>query len=253
VQGGSPEGSAPYPEVDALAGGAVVVGGDAPAAVAPDQHPGRAHQALARDSVLPGEDDLPSSLTTMAVSPVRERTSTGRAATRDPLPRTPQRRRLPTPGTRPRARRERPAGRRRTLPWWSCWSTVSSFLSAWWRAPPARRTDGPARRGRPRGGKPEKIRTAITAPGLDQTPAEAGPPTSQPFAEFGVPAGGPPPSGSLQIAGMSPTSPRRLHRARRSGRRWPRRAGQPARDSLTRGPCQVPTADARDGRRGHQP
>src|SRR5580700_2487833 len=57
VQGSSPEGSAPYPEDCALAGGAVVVGGDAPAAVAPDQHPGRAHQALARDSVLPGEDD----------------------------------------------------------------------------------------------------------------------------------------------------------------------------------------------------
>ena len=35
--------------------------------------------------------------------------------------------------------------------------------------------------------------------------------------------------------------------------RDPGRAGQPARDSLTRGPCQVPTADARDGRRGHQP
>jgi hypothetical protein len=31
------------------------------------------------------------------------------------------------------------------------------------------------------------------------------------------------------------------------------RAGQPARDSLTRGPCQVPTADACDGRRGNQP
>ena len=31
------------------------------------------------------------------------------------------------------------------------------------------------------------------------------------------------------------------------------RAGQPARDSLTRGPCQVPTADARDGRRSNQP
>src|ERR1700677_2550954 len=44
-------------EDGALAGGAVVVGGDAPAAVAPDQHPGRAHQALARDSVLPREDD----------------------------------------------------------------------------------------------------------------------------------------------------------------------------------------------------
>src|SRR5580704_10328559 len=51
------KGGAPYPEDCALAGGAVVVGGDAPAAVAPDQHPGRAHQALARDSVLPGEDD----------------------------------------------------------------------------------------------------------------------------------------------------------------------------------------------------
>lgn len=35
--------------------------------------------------------------------------------------------------------------------------------------------------------------------------------------------------------------------------RDPGRAGQPARDSLTRGPCQVPTADARDGRRGNQP
>ena len=31
------------------------------------------------------------------------------------------------------------------------------------------------------------------------------------------------------------------------------RLGQPARDSLTRGPRQVPTADARDGRRGNQP
>ena len=30
-------------------------------------------------------------------------------------------------------------------------------------------------------------------------------------------------------------------------------AGQPARDSLTCGPCQVPTADACDGRRGNQP
>src|SRR6266704_914422 len=53
----SRKGGAPYPEDGALAGEAVVVGGDAPAAVAPDQHPGRAHQALARDSVLPGEDD----------------------------------------------------------------------------------------------------------------------------------------------------------------------------------------------------
>src|ERR1700761_9175396 len=57
VRGGSPKGSAPYPEDDTLAGWAVVVGGDAPAAVAPDHHPGRAHQALARDSVLPGEED----------------------------------------------------------------------------------------------------------------------------------------------------------------------------------------------------
>src|SRR6202451_822411 len=57
VQGGSSEGSAPYPEDDTLAGGAVVVGGDAPAAVAPDQHPGRAHQSLARDSGLPREDN----------------------------------------------------------------------------------------------------------------------------------------------------------------------------------------------------
>src|SRR6202034_1034866 len=47
----------PVPGRRPLAGGAVVVGGDAPAAVAPDQHPGRAHQALARDSVLPREDD----------------------------------------------------------------------------------------------------------------------------------------------------------------------------------------------------
>ena len=29
--------------------------------------------------------------------------------------------------------------------------------------------------------------------------------------------------------------------------------GKPVRDSLTRGPCKVPTADARDGRRGNQP
>src|SRR5258708_15064634 len=57
VWGGSPEGNAPYPEDGALAGGAVVVGGDAPGVVAPDQHPGRAHQPLARDSVLPREDD----------------------------------------------------------------------------------------------------------------------------------------------------------------------------------------------------
>src|ERR1700726_1773618 len=57
VWGGFPEGSAPYPEDGALAGGAVVVGGDAPGVVAPDQHPGRAHQPLARDSVLPREDD----------------------------------------------------------------------------------------------------------------------------------------------------------------------------------------------------
>jgi hypothetical protein len=35
--------------------------------------------------------------------------------------------------------------------------------------------------------------------------------------------------------------------------RDPGRAGQPARDSLTREPCQVPTADACDGRRGNQP
>ena len=35
--------------------------------------------------------------------------------------------------------------------------------------------------------------------------------------------------------------------------RDPGRAGQPVRDSLTRGPCKVPTADARDGRRGNQP
>src|SRR5487761_1683527 len=57
VRGGSPEGNVPYPEDGALAGGAVVVGGDAPGVVAPDQHPGRAHQPLARDSVLPREDD----------------------------------------------------------------------------------------------------------------------------------------------------------------------------------------------------
>jgi hypothetical protein len=31
------------------------------------------------------------------------------------------------------------------------------------------------------------------------------------------------------------------------------RAGQPARGSLTRGPRQVPAADACDGRRGNQP
>src|SRR6202048_229430 len=54
---GSPERNAPYPEDGALAGGAVVVGGDAPGVVAPDQHPGRTHQPLARDSVLPREDD----------------------------------------------------------------------------------------------------------------------------------------------------------------------------------------------------
>jgi hypothetical protein len=29
--------------------------------------------------------------------------------------------------------------------------------------------------------------------------------------------------------------------------------GNPARDSLTRGPCQVPTADAQDGGRRNQP
>jgi hypothetical protein len=34
--------------------------------------------------------------------------------------------------------------------------------------------------------------------------------------------------------------------------RDPGRAGQPVLDSLTRGPCQVPAADARDGRRGNQ-
>src|ERR1700734_2187239 len=56
-RGGSPEGSAPYPEAGASAGRAVVVGSDAPGAVPPDQHPGRAHQPLARDSVLPREDD----------------------------------------------------------------------------------------------------------------------------------------------------------------------------------------------------
>ena len=52
------KGGAPYPEDCALAGGAVVVGGDAPAAAAPDQHPGRAHHALARDSVLPRDGAL---------------------------------------------------------------------------------------------------------------------------------------------------------------------------------------------------
>src|SRR5260370_9854988 len=57
VWGGSPEGNAPYPEDGALAGGAVVVGGDAPGAVAPDQHPGLAHHPLPPGTVLPGEDD----------------------------------------------------------------------------------------------------------------------------------------------------------------------------------------------------
>src|SRR5258707_6913887 len=57
VWGGCQEGNAPYPDDGALAGGAVVVRGDAPGVVAPDQHPGRAHQPLARDSVLPREDD----------------------------------------------------------------------------------------------------------------------------------------------------------------------------------------------------
>src|SRR6202035_2633684 len=51
------KGAAPDREDRALAGRAVVVGGDAPGVVAPDQHPGRAHQPLARDSVLPREDD----------------------------------------------------------------------------------------------------------------------------------------------------------------------------------------------------
>jgi hypothetical protein len=38
-------------------------------------------------------------------------------------------------------------------------------------------------------------------------------------------------------------------------RRWPRpgTGWATARDSLTRGPCQLPTADARDGGRGNQP
>lgn len=35
--------------------------------------------------------------------------------------------------------------------------------------------------------------------------------------------------------------------------RDPGRGGHPVRDSLTRGPCKVPTADSRDGRRGNQP
>ena len=43
----------------------------------------RTRRSLATAS-CPGKM-IPSSLTTMAVSPVRKRTSTGRAATRDPL------------------------------------------------------------------------------------------------------------------------------------------------------------------------
>src|SRR3984957_12063865 len=58
VRGDSPGRPTPRTwKVDALAGGAVVVAGDPPAAVAPDQHPGRADQPLARDSVLAGEED----------------------------------------------------------------------------------------------------------------------------------------------------------------------------------------------------
>src|ERR1700727_1551886 len=55
--GGAPRKGAPPPGNDTLAGGAVVIAGDEPVAVAPDQCPGRAYQPLARDSVLPGEDD----------------------------------------------------------------------------------------------------------------------------------------------------------------------------------------------------
>jgi len=191
VRGGFPrKGGAPYSEDCALAGGAVVVGGDAPVAVAPDQHPGRAHQSLARDSVLPGEDDPVLADHDGRVAgkradvhragghprpverarerrrpyscgspdgPSRRRRAGSRWRPRYSRPRTFRRRRLPTPGTSALARQERPAGRRRTLPWRSCWSSVSSSLSAWWRAPPGGRTDGPARRGHPRGAKPEKI------------------------------------------------------------------------------------------------
>ena len=84
VRDGSPEGSAPYLEDDTLAGGAVVVGGDAPAAVASDQHPGRAHQSLARDSVLPREDDPVLADHDGRVAG-KKADVTGRAATRDPL------------------------------------------------------------------------------------------------------------------------------------------------------------------------
>ena len=63
--------------------------------------------------------------------------------------------------------------------------------------------------------------------------------------------------GVVEDAGIDPGLPAGPGRGNREdpgvAGRNPRRAGQPARDFLTHGPWQVPTADARDGRRGNQP
>src|SRR5215469_273687 len=81
---------------------------------------------------------------------------------------------------------------------------------AWWRPPPGGRTDGPARRGHPRGAKPEKSEPLLPRRGLIR---------HQPGRPANVAAVSPSsvcrragrrPSCPVQIAGMSPTSPMRL-------------------------------------------